>query len=63
MAFFSDEFAKLVVCPVCRQSLAAEREGENVAFLRCTGCGKRYPVIDGIPILLAERAIEEALAD
>jgi uncharacterized protein YbaR (Trm112 family) len=26
--------------------------------LRCTGCGNDYPVIDGIPILLTERATQ-----
>lgn len=41
-----------VVCPVCRAALRAE--GEGVA---CIGCGRRYPVIDGIAVLLAERAV------
>jgi uncharacterized protein YbaR (Trm112 family) len=37
--------------PVCRQSLALDADA-----LRCTGCGRRYPVVDGIPVLLADRA-------
>ncbi len=40
-----------LVCPVCRKPL--ERVESSV---RCTGCGRRYPVVDGIPVLLAERA-------
>jgi hypothetical protein len=41
-----------VVCPVCRKALQLEA---NV--VRCQGCGRRYPIIDGIPVLLAERAL------
>jgi uncharacterized protein YbaR (Trm112 family) len=41
-----------VVCPVCRSALRVE--GEGVA---CIGCGRRYPVMDGIAVLLAERAV------
>jgi hypothetical protein len=40
------------VCPVCRQSLALEP-----GLVRCTGCQRRYPVVDGIPVLLAARAL------
>jgi uncharacterized protein YbaR (Trm112 family) len=40
-----------LVCPVCRQNL---RAGE--ASVVCTGCLRRYPIVDGIPVLLAERA-------
>jgi uncharacterized protein YbaR (Trm112 family) len=39
---------KRLVCPVCHQSLALDAE-----FVRCNGCN---PVLDGIPILLADRA-------
>jgi uncharacterized protein YbaR (Trm112 family) len=38
----------LVVCPVCHETLAAEE-----AAILCTGCGRRYPVRDGIPVLIA----------
>lgn len=45
------EVVRLLACPVCRQPLSLE-----TAALRCTGCHRRYPIIDGIPILLADRA-------
>ena len=41
-----------LVCPVCHAAL--QLEGETIL---CTGCGRRYPVVDDIPVLLAERAI------
>jgi uncharacterized protein len=41
-----------VVCPVCRAALVLDGE----STIRCTGCGRRYPILDGIPVLLAHRA-------
>jgi uncharacterized protein YbaR (Trm112 family) len=46
------EDLRWVVCPVCRQTL--HLEGLTV---RCLGCGRRYPIVDGIPVLLADRTI------
>jgi uncharacterized protein YbaR (Trm112 family) len=48
----TEEHLRRIVCPVCHQSLQLEEEA-----IRCQGCGKRYPVVDGIPVLLADRAI------
>ena len=45
------EDLRWLVCPVCRQSLVPDGDA-----LRCTGCGRRYPVVDGVPVLLADRA-------
>jgi hypothetical protein len=43
-----------IVCPVCRKALQLE-----TASIRCQGCGRRYPIIDGIPVLLAESALTD----
>jgi len=45
------EVLKLLVCPACQAKLALAE-----ATVDCGGCGRRYPVVDGIPILLVERA-------
>ena len=42
---------KGLACPACLGDL---RAGE--ARLVCMGCGRAYPIIDGIPVLIAERA-------
>ncbi len=47
-------------CPICRARLVAQDER-----LACTdpGCGAMFPVIDGVPILLNERASVFAIDD
>jgi uncharacterized protein YbaR (Trm112 family) len=49
------ELIEILACPQCR---AAVRE--NGDFLECTNaeCGLRYPVRDGIPIMLIEEAVK-----
>jgi uncharacterized protein YbaR (Trm112 family) len=42
----------LLVCPVCRQTLQLEPDA-----IRCTGCARRYPILDGIPVLLANHTL------
>jgi uncharacterized protein YbaR (Trm112 family) len=45
----------VLVCPVpeCRKPLTLAADESS---LQCTGCGRVYPVRDGIPILLADQA-------
>ena len=45
------QWAEDLVCPVCFGALKFS-EAEVV----CVGCGRSYPVVDGIPVLIAERA-------
>jgi uncharacterized protein YbaR (Trm112 family) len=46
------EDLRWIVCPVCHHLLQLE-----AAIVQCQGCGRRYPIVDGIPVLLADRAI------
>lgn len=47
----------LLACPVCDSRPAVRQEGE---FLVCTECGRRYPVVDGIPEMLPDSALPPA---
>jgi uncharacterized protein YbaR (Trm112 family) len=47
----SPEIFAMLACPVCHGKLALE-----VGFIRCAECSRRFPVEDGIPVLLAERS-------
>ncbi len=48
------ELLALLVCPNCRGPVE-EREAEQV--IACLGeCGLRYPIRDGIPVMLIDEA-------
>lgn len=53
---FDASVLEQLACPACLDALRLEG-----AQLVCAGCGRGYPVVDGIPVLIAERA--EARAD
>ena len=42
-----------IVCPVCH---AALRFG--AATVVCSDCARTYPIVDGIPVLIPQRAIQ-----
>lgn len=49
---------EILACPRCHGPLldaSAERPEES-ATLRCTPCALRFPVRDGIPVLLLDQA-------
>ncbi len=46
-----EEFLSLLACPVCKTGV--RREGDR---LICEQCGRRYPIRDGIPVMLVEEA-------
>lgn len=48
---FSADMLAMLACPVCHGKLIVEG-----AQIHCIQCQRRYPVEDGIPILLADRA-------
>lgn len=45
----SQELLDILVCPACHAKVTLEDE-----LLVCRGCGRRYPIRDGIPIMLIE---------
>jgi uncharacterized protein len=46
------ELLEILVCPACREKV--ELKGE---FIVCSGCGKRYPIREEIPIMLINEAL------
>ncbi len=51
----TDELAALLVCPISRTQLRWDREGERLVS---DEAGLAYPIRDGVPVLLAEEAIQ-----
>jgi len=41
----------ILACPLCKTPV--KQEGDRLV---CTQCGRRYPVRDGIPVMLMEDA-------
>jgi uncharacterized protein YbaR (Trm112 family) len=41
-----------LACPACYGELRAEAS----QLVCCIACGRRYPIVDGIPALIIERA-------
>lgn len=46
-----DELLKILACPACHGAVAFKDEK-----IVCAQCGRRYPVKDGIPIMLVDEA-------
>ena len=45
------ELLEILACPVCRGDV--ELKNDKII---CRVCGRKYPVKDGIPVMLAEAA-------
>jgi hypothetical protein len=43
-----DRALRVLVCPTCHAALTSP----NQDTILCTGCGRRYPIRDGLPVLL-----------
>ena len=52
------ELLAIIVCPQCHAQLQAMPPVGTAETLNCSGqgCGLRYPVRDGIPVLLVDEA-------
>jgi uncharacterized protein YbaR (Trm112 family) len=48
---FDAALVSQLACPACLGDLRLVEDR-----LVCAGCGRGYPVVDGIPVLIAERA-------
>ncbi len=49
----SSELLAILVCPVCKGALTLEADGTGLV---CAPCRLRYPVRDGIPVMLRDEA-------
>ena len=53
MSLIDPTLAEVLVCPVDKADLTEDLDASR---LECTECGRRYPVKDGIPIMLVDQA-------
>jgi uncharacterized protein len=54
---------RLLACPACHAGLLLNAEHDaqlnaqlDAETVLCTGCGRRYPICDGLPVLLVPAA-------
>lgn len=52
----SDDLLDILACPVCKTSVHVEEEE-----LVCAECERRYPILDGMPVMRLEEEELEAL--
>ena len=53
----SKELLDILVCPACKTKVVLE--GERLV---CHNCGRKYPIRDGIPVMLIEEG-DKALTE
>jgi len=46
-----DELMKILICPACKGDVRLD--GEKIV---CTKCQRRYPIRNGIPVMLIDEA-------
>jgi uncharacterized protein YbaR (Trm112 family) len=50
LSAFKPSVLDQLACPACLGALHLEE-----SRLQCAACGRAYPIVDGIPILIADR--------
>ena len=47
------DWAGQLACPACFGELRTD-----ATTIVCAGCGRQYPIVDGVPVLIVERATQ-----
>lgn len=47
------QLLEILACPACPERPPVSLDGERLV---CSQCGRRYPIRDGIPVMLVEEA-------
>ena len=47
------ELLEILVCPACKEPVRLTDKQDG---LRCAACGRVYPIIDDIPVMLVDKA-------
>jgi hypothetical protein len=48
-----EELLEILACPACKTAVHLDDAGERIV---CDRCGRRYPIRDGIPVMLVDEA-------
>ncbi|MFQ5803704.1 MAG: Trm112 family protein [Candidatus Methylomirabilales bacterium] len=47
------EFLEILACPACKGEVRLDEASERIV---CQTCSRRYPIRDGIPVMLIDEA-------
>ena len=47
------EFLEILACPACKAEVRLDDASQRII---CQACGRRYPIRDGIPVMLIDEA-------
>jgi len=47
------ELLEILACPACKAEVRLDEPAQRIV---CTQCGRRYPIRDGIPVMLIDEA-------
>lgn len=47
------ELLEILACPACKAEVRLDEPAQRIV---CTRCGRRYPIRDGIPVMLIDEA-------
>ena len=47
------EFLEILACPACKGEVRLDEASKRII---CQACGRRYPIRDGIPVMLIDEA-------
>jgi len=50
----SPELLEILACPVCKSNIVYNEEEQT---LTCVSCRRKYPIREGIPVMLEEEAM------
>lgn len=53
---FNKDLLDILACPLCKESVEIN---QNETFLTCIKCKRKYPIQEGIPVMLIDEAIIE----
>lgn len=53
MKEIDQELLKILACPACKGDIVYDKDSQKLV---CQKCARRYPIKDGIPIMLVEEA-------
>lgn len=48
------ELLEILLCPVCLHENKGQLDLHRYTWLVCRNCGRKYPIIDDIPVMLIE---------